>query len=40
VMSMVQIEQALKQTLTDNDEMMSQIVQTKHVRADRMIRLK
>ena len=40
VQSMVEIEIALKKTLDDNDATMSRIIQAKHVRANKIIRLK
>ena len=40
VKSMVRIEMTLQQTLESNDQMMSQVIQTKHARAERIIRLK
>jgi hypothetical protein len=40
VKSMVLIEMNLQQTLESNDAMMSQVIQTKHARAERIIRLK
>ena len=40
VKSMVMIEMTLKNTLESNDNMMSQIIQTKHSRADRIIKIK
>ena len=40
VESMVEIEVALKKTLNDNDATMSRIINAKHVRAEKLIRLK